>query len=156
MTNNKENKIIVVLDNVRSALNVGSVLRTADSLGIDEVWLCGITATPPSKEIHKSALGAEFSVKWRYFETTIDAINELKSDNTKIVAVEQAENSTDLREFKREENRIHAFVMGNEVEGVSPEVLALCDEVVEMKQHGIKKSMNVSVACGIVLWQVSL
>ncbi len=154
MKNNTKNKIVVVLDNVRSALNVGSIFRTADSLGVDEVVLCGITATPPSKEIHKTALGAELSVKWRKFENTIAALETLKEEGCRIAAIEQSERSVDLNAFRRAEGVDYAFVLGNEVEGVNAEVLEMCDEIIEIEQKGIKKSLNVSVAGGIVLWEV--
>ncbi len=146
---------VVVLDNVRSALNVGSVFRTADSFGLSEVVLCGITATPPSREIHKTALGAELSVPYRYFEKTTSAIEDLKNNGFEIVAVEQAFNSVDLKDFKCCEGKNYAFVMGNEVDGVSREVLSICDKIVEIEQKGIKKSLNVSVAAGVVLWRVT-
>lgn len=151
----KKSKIIVILDNVRSALNVGSIFRTADSMGLDEVILCGITATPPSKEIHKTALGAELSVEWRKFPTTLEAVARLKDEGYTLAAIEQSERSVDIRNFTRKEGENYAFVLGNEVEGVSPEVLAECDEVIEIEQRGIKKSLNVSVAAGIVLWKVT-
>ncbi|MFI3287896.1 MAG: RNA methyltransferase [Rikenellaceae bacterium] len=155
MKNNTKNKIVVVLDNVRSALNVGSIFRTADSLGVDEVVLCGITATPPSKEIHKTALGAELSVKWRKFENTTAALNTLKEEGCRIAAIEQSERSVDLTAFHRAEGMDYAFVLGNEVEGVNSGVLEMCDEIIEIEQKGIKKSLNVSVAGGIVLWEVT-
>ncbi len=147
--------IVVVLDNVRSALNVGSVLRTADSLGIDEVWLCGITATPPSKEIHKSALGAEFSVKWRYFSETSEAVEELIESGYEVIAIEQSPRSEDLRGFRVSEGRDAGFILGNEVDGVDPKVQDKCHRIVEIEQKGIKKSLNVSVAAGIVLFEVT-
>lgn len=147
--------IIVLLDNVRSALNVGSIFRTADSFGLKEVILCGITATPPSREIHKTALGAELSVPYRYFESSVEAIDELKGQGYEIVAVEQDERSVDLRELELDSTKDYCFVMGNEVDGVSSEVLAKCDRVVEIEQKGIKKSLNVSVAAGVVLWRVT-
>lgn len=147
--------IVVILDNVRSALNVGSVLRTADSLGVDEVILCGITATPPSREIHKTALGAELSVPWQYFETTVEAVEKFKAEGYIAVAIEQDETSVDLRDFVVDKEANYALVLGNEVEGVSQEVLGLCQQIVEIEQRGIKKSLNVSVAGGIVLWEIS-
>lgn len=147
--------IVVILDNVRSALNVGSVLRTADSLGVDEVILCGITATPPSREIHKTALGAELSVPWQYFETTVEAVEKFKAEGYIAVAIEQDETSVDLRDFVVDKEANYALILGNEVEGVSQEVLGLCQQIVEIEQRGIKKSLNVSVAGGIVLWEIS-
>lgn len=155
MEKNTKNKIVVVLDNVRSALNVGSIFRTADSLGVDEVILCGISATPPSKEIHKTALGAELSVEWRKFEKTSDAIEALRSEGFRIAAIEQSPRSVDLKAFRRDENLSYALVLGNEVEGVDPEVLEMCEDIIEIEQKGIKKSLNVSVAGGIVLWEIT-
>ncbi len=146
--------IKVVLDNVRSAHNVGAVFRTADSLGVGEVILCGITAVPPSREIHKSALGAEMTVPFRYFDSSVEAVETLKSEGCTIVAVEQAEGSVRLQDFEPVADTDYAFVLGNEVEGVSVEVLERVDSVVEIAQRGMKKSMNVSVAGGIVLWEV--
>ncbi len=146
--------VVVVLDNVRSAHNVGSVLRTADSLGVESVVMCGITATPPSREIHKTALGAEFSVKWCYEASTVEAIENLRDKGFIIVAVEQVVGSIDLRSFRMEAGRDYAFVMGNEVDGVSDEVVERCDSVVEIEQCGVKKSLNVAVAAGIVLFTV--
>ncbi len=146
--------VVVVLDNVRSAHNVGAVFRTVDSLGASEVVLCGITARPPHKEVHKSALGAEMSVPFRYFEQTLDALGVLREEGFEIVAVEQVEGSVMLQDFVRDGARKYAFVMGNEVEGVSVEALAMCDSVVEIEQKGMKKSLNVSVAAGIVLFEI--
>lgn len=148
--------IVAVLDNVRSALNVGSVFRTADSFGVNELILCGITATPPSREIHKTALGAEVSVPYRYFNSTVEAIDCLKVEGFEIVAVEQAEQSIDLRNFEFDKSKNYAFILGNEVDGVSEQVIAMCDRVVEIEQRGVKKSLNVSVAAGVVLFQCTI
>lgn len=147
--------IVAVLDNVRSALNVGSVFRTADSFGISELIICGISATPPSREIHKTALGAEQSVPYRYFGSTAEALDCLRVEGFELIAVEQADRSIDLREIKLDRSKNYAFVLGNEVDGVSAEALAMCDTVVEIEQCGIKKSLNVSVAAGVVLWCAS-
>lgn len=141
----------VVLDNVRSALNVGSIFRSCDGFGVSELILCGITATPPSREIHKTALGAELTVPFRHVSSTLEAVEELKTDGYTVWAVEQAEGSVWLQNF--EASKRVAFVLGNEVEGVSAQVLAVCDGAVEIEQYGSKKSLNVSVAAGIVLWR---
>lgn len=148
----KQNKIpvVVVLDNVRSLNNVGSVFRTADAFCIEEIFLCGITACPPHREIHKTALGADETVKWRYFETTGDACAELKRNGYSIVAVEQVEGSVMLNDFVFGPRT--AFVMGNEVEGVADSVIDLCDGAVELPQEGTKHSLNVSVCAGIIMW----
>lgn len=142
----------VVLDNVRSALNVGSIFRSADSFGASEVVLCGITATPPSREVHKTALGAELSVPFTYHQSTVEAVNVLRAAGYTVVAVEQTANSVMLNDFRPSRQGKYAYVLGNEVDGVSAEVLALCDAVVEIPQFGVKKSLNVSVAGGIVMW----
>ena len=142
--------VIMVLDNIRSLSNVGAVFRSADAFRIKEVFLCGITACPPHREIHKTALGADETVKWRYFETTSAACEELKSLGYSIVAVEQVEGSIPLQKFKVTPNT--AFVMGNEVEGVSDEVLPFCSSAVEIPQEGTKHSLNVSVCSGIIMW----
>jgi len=144
--------VIVVLDNVRSLHNVGSVFRTADAFLIEAIYLCGITATPPHAEIHKTALGAEDSVDWKYFEKTLDAIEELKKQNYHIVAVEQAENSISLEKFTFE-NKKYAVIFGNEVKGIDQEVMNACDSCIEIPQFGTKHSLNVSVTVGIVIWK---
>ena len=144
--------IIIVLDNVRSLSNVGAVFRTADAFRIGELYLCGITACPPHREIHKTALGADETVKWQYFETTEVACKALKGKGYKIFAVEQIEHSKMLQDFKFEINT--ALIMGNEVEGVSEGVLSYCDGALELPQEGTKHSLNVSVCAGIVMWKV--
>lgn len=146
--------MIVVLDNVRSALNVGSIFRSSDAFGVEQLILCGITATPPSREIHKTALGAELTVPYVYFGSTLEAIDYLRGEGYTIVAVEQAEDSTKLQNYTQRDGAKYAYVMGNEVDGVAREVLEKCDTVVEIPQLGAKKSLNVSVAAGVVLWQV--
>ncbi|MEG0602200.1 MAG: RNA methyltransferase [Mucinivorans sp.] len=146
----------VILDNVRSALNVGSIFRTCDAMGVQELILCGITATPPSREIHKTALGAELTVPFRYLDSTVAAIDELRAAGYCVVAVEQASGSVMLQDFEPQSDRQYVYVMGNEVDGVSSAVLSLCDQVIEIPQLGQKKSLNVSVAAGMVLWQVRL
>ncbi|MFW6290219.1 MAG: RNA methyltransferase [Mariniphaga sp.] len=146
--------IAVVLDNIRSCNNTGSVFRTADALLLEKIYLCGITATPPNKEIHKTALDAEKSVDWEYFEKTEDAIKILQEKGYLVYAVEQVENSTSLPDFHPAENVKLAFVFGNEVKGVQQKVINVCDGAVEIPQYGTKHSFNVSVSAGIVLWDV--
>ena len=146
--------LAVVLDNVRSGHNVGSAFRTSDAFRIAKIWLCGICATPPSPEIHKTALGAEFSVAWEHCATAVEAVTRLHQEGWIVVGVEQAEKSTMLQDFKPEEGKRYAFVFGNEVSGVSQEVMDLCDIALEIPQEGTKHSLNVSVSVGIVLWDV--
>ncbi|MBR2237049.1 MAG: RNA methyltransferase [Prevotella sp.] len=144
--------LIVVLDDVRSMHNVGSVLRTADAFRLEAVWMCGITGTPPHAEIHKTALGAEDNVDWRYFDNALEAVKKLKEEGVEVLAVEQAEGSTMLQDFKPNPSRRYALVLGNEVKGVHQEVIDLCDGCLEIPQRGTKHSMNVSVAAGIVIY----
>lgn len=141
--------IIIVLDNVRSMENVGSFFRTADAFRIEAIYLCGITARPPHREIHKTALGADESVDWKYFETTSEACEHLKASGYRIFAVEQVENSIMLDDFKTPEKS--AYIFGNEVDGVDDEVLRYCEQAVEIPQKGTKHSLNVSVSGGIVM-----
>jgi tRNA G18 (ribose-2'-O)-methylase SpoU len=143
--------IIIVLDNVRSLSNVGAFFRSADAFRIGALFLCGITACPPHREIHKTALGADETVKWRYFETTEAACQALKAENYRIFAVEQVEGSVPLQDFEFEPHT--AYILGNEVEGVSEEALPYCDGAVELPQEGTKHSINVSVCAGIVMWK---
>ena len=143
--------ITIVLDNIRSLSNVGAFFRTADAFRIAELYLCGITACPPHREIHKTALGADETVKWRYFETTEAACLSLKAEGYKIFAVEQVEGSIALQDFKFEPQT--AYLLGNEVEGVSEEALPYCDGAIELPQEGTKHSLNVSVCAGIVMWK---
>ena len=145
--------LIVVLDDVRSMYNVGSVLRSCDAFRVEEVLLCGITAVPPHPEIHKTALGAEDSVSWRHYESAMEAVAELKSRGVRVMAVEQCEGSTMLNEFTPEEGRRYAVVLGNEVKGVRQEVVDACDGCLEIPQFGTKHSLNVSVTAGIVVWK---
>lgn len=145
--------LVVILDNVRSLNNIGSVFRTSDAFLIKAIYLCGITATPPHAEIHKTALGAEDSVEWRYFEKTKDAITELKGKGFTICAVEQAESSTMLDNLILDKSGQYSIILGNEVKGVSQEVVDLCDSCIEIPQFGTKHSLNVSVAAGIVVWE---
>jgi tRNA G18 (ribose-2'-O)-methylase SpoU len=144
--------IIIVLDNIRSLSNVGAFFRTADAFRIGELFLCGITACPPHREIHKTALGADETVKWRYFESTVAACQELKADGYRIFAVEQVEGSIALQDFKFEPHT--AYILGNEVEGVSEDVLPFCEGAIELPQEGTKHSINVSVCAGIVMWKL--
>ena len=145
--------LIVVLDDVRSMYNVGSVLRSCDAFRVEEVLLCGITAVPPHPEIHKTALGAEDSVSWRHYGSAMEAVAELKSRGVRVMAVEQCEGSTMLNEFTPEEGRRYAVVLGNEVKGVHQEVVDACDGCLEIPQFGTKHSLNVSVTAGIVVWK---
>ena len=145
--------LVVVLDNVRSLHNVGSVFRTGDAFLIEAVYLCGITSTPPHAEIHKTALGAEDSVDWKYFEDTHDALKELKEARYSVFAIEQAEGSTMLPDFNTQSGIKYAVVLGNEVKGVQQSVVDACDGCIEIPQFGTKHSLNVSVTAGIVIWE---
>ncbi|MBR2856471.1 MAG: RNA methyltransferase [Bacteroidales bacterium] len=151
-----ESGIVVVLDNIRSAHNVGSAFRTADSFKIDKVWLCGICAVPPSAEIHKSALGAEDSVDWEYTPDTMEAVRRLKDDGYTIVSAEQTVGSVMLDTFIPEKGKKYAVVFGNEVSGVSQEVVDASDFSLEIPQYGTKHSLNVSVSIGVMLWHFRL
>ena len=146
-------KIVVILDNVRSMHNVGSVFRTSDAFLIQAVYLCGYTPQPPHRDIQKTALGATETVEWHYLPTTMEAVNVLKEKGYKLFAVEQAEGSISLENFTAEDNI--AVVFGNEVEGVDNTVLAACDGCIEIPQFGTKHSLNISVAAGIVLWELT-
>ena len=148
--------IVIVLDNIRSAHNVGSAFRTADSFKIDKVWLCGICAVPPSAEIHKSALGAEDSVAWERVDDTMEAVRRLKEDGYTIVSAEQTMDSVMLDTFVPEKGRKYAVVFGNEVAGVSQEVVDASDFALEIPQYGTKHSLNVSVSMGVILWHFRL
>ena len=144
--------LIVVLDDVRSMHNVGSVFRTGDAFRIEAVYLCGITSTPPNAEIHKTALGAEDSVEWKYFDTALEAVEALKSNGYEIYSVEQAHGSTMLQDFTPIYNNRYAVILGNEVKGVHQEVIDASDGCLEIPQFGTKHSMNVSVTAGIIIW----
>lgn len=150
----KKTPLIVVLDNVRSLNNIGSVFRTSDAFLIEKIYLCGISATPPNKEIHKTALGATESVDWEYSESTISVIQSLKKSKIKVLAIEQAENSTKLDTFQPETGQKYAIVMGNEVKGVQQEVINASDLCIEIPQLGTKHSLNISVTTGVVLWDL--
>lgn len=146
--------IIVILDNIRSLNNIGSVFRTSDAFLIEKIYLCGITATPPHKDIHKTALGSTDAVSWEYVENTIDVVKKLKDHNIKIIAIEQAEKATMLQNFKPEKNCTYAVVFGNEVKGVDQDVVNDSDLVIEIPQFGTKHSLNISVSAGVVLWDM--
>jgi len=146
--------LVVVLDNIRSCNNIGSVFRTSDALLVEKIYLCGITATPPNAEIHKTALDAEKSVDWEYFEITEDVVIKLQNNGFKVYAIEQVENSILLNDFLLAENEKLAVVFGNEVKGVQQKVVNLCDGSIEIPQFGTKHSFNVSVSAGIVLWEI--
>lgn len=149
----EKNRIILVLDNVRSLNNVGSAFRTADAFLIEAIYLCGVTGTPPKPEIEKTALGATASVSWKYFKTTKEAIEELKSANYYVASIEQAKNSVMLNRFQKPKQPI-ALVFGNEVYGVEQEIIDQSDVCIEIPQFGTKHSFNVSVSMGIVLWEM--
>lgn len=144
--------LIVVLDDIRSLHNIGSVFRTSDAFRIECIYLCGITAVPPHPEIHKTALGAEFTVDWKYFESTVDAVDNLKKRGYIVLAIEQVEGSTMLDELDLDPYKKYTIIMGNEVKGVKQEVVDHCDGCVEIPQYGTKHSLNVSVTTGIVIW----
>lgn len=144
--------LVVVLDNIRSLNNVGSVFRTSDAFLVEAIYLCGITATPPNPEIHKTALGAEHSVEWKYFEDTVNAVESLKENGYTVYAIEQVENSTMLDNLQLDSQKKYAIVMGNEVKGVQQAVVNACDGCIEIPQYGTKHSLNVSVTTGIVIW----
>ena len=143
----------VVLDDVRSLHNIGAVFRTSDAFLINRICLCGITATPPHSEMHKTALGAELTVGWKYFDTTQESVDELHALGYTVLAVEQCEGSTMLDKFQLEPGKKYAVVLGNEVKGVKQEVVNMCDGCIEIPQYGTKHSLNVSVTAGIVLWE---
>jgi len=144
--------MVLVLDDVRSAMNVGSAFRTSDAFAIEKIYLCGITAQPPHREINKTALGAQDTVEWRHIEKISECVNQLKEDGYQIIAVEQADESTSLADFRPMENTKYAFVFGNEVFGVNDEVVQKADIVLEIPQYGTKHSLNISVSIGVVLW----
>ena len=148
--------LIVILDNVRSLNNIGSVFRTCDAFLIEKIYLCGITATPPNKEIHKTALGATDSVVWEYVENTLFAVEKLKEQGVYIISIEQAENSTMLNNFQPNGKQKYAIIFGNEVKGVEQEVVSASDEVIEIPQYGTKHSLNISVSAGIAIWELAM
>lgn len=144
--------VVVVLDNVRSMQNVGAFFRTGDAFAVEKIILCGITATPPARDIHKTALGAEMTVAWSYCEQTAEAVTHLKEEGYRILAVEQVEGAVMLNDFRAEEGVKYALVFGNEVAGVDQAVVDLSDGAIEIPQVGTKHSINVSVSGGVVLW----
>ncbi|NND63552.1 MAG: RNA methyltransferase [Flavobacteriaceae bacterium] len=144
-------RLILILDNIRSLNNIGSVFRTADAFLIEKIYLCGITATPPHKDIQKTALGATESVEWEYVENTVELVRKLKSEDVSVMAVEHAENSIPLNDFEPQLMK-YAFVFGNEVKGVQQAVVSECDGVIEIPQYGTKHSLNISVSAGVVVW----
>ncbi|MGD0710129.1 MAG: RNA methyltransferase [Bacteroidales bacterium] len=146
--------IIIVLDNVRSLYNIGSIFRTADAFRLESIYLCGITGTPPNKEIHKSALGATESVDWKYFENTLDAINILKENNYNIIVVEQVEGSSGLEELSFSPSEKIALIFGNEINGVDEKIICHANKCIEIPQFGTKHSLNISVSVGIVVWEL--
>lgn len=146
--------IIVILDDIRSLHNIGSVFRTSDAFLLEKIYLCGITATPPNKEIHKTALGATDTVTWEYAKDVLEVIQKLKDENVKIFSVEQTENSVMLNDFEVQTNERYALIFGNEVKGVSQEAINLSDGVIEIPQLGSKHSLNISVSAGIVIWDL--
>ena len=145
---------MVVLDNVRSQNNIGSVFRTADAFRLEGIILCGITSKPPHREIHKTALGATDSVHWEYMEDTLDAIRKLKEKSYQVLSVEQAENSISLENLHLSKDQKYALVFGHEIRGVDQRVVAVSDSCIEIPQHGTKHSLNISVAAGIAIWEV--
>lgn len=146
--------IIIVLDNIRSLNNIGSVFRTSDAFLVEKIYLCGITATPPHKDIHKTALGSTETVDWEYIENTLDVIQKLKSENVIVASVEQAEHSVMLNDFAPQPQTTYALVFGNEVKGVAQNVVSASDLILEIPQFGTKHSLNISVSCGLVVWDV--
>ncbi|WP_369048034.1 TrmH family RNA methyltransferase [Tenacibaculum sp. UWU-22] len=152
--NTQKTPIIVILDNIRSLQNIGSVFRTSDAFLIEKIYLCGITATPPNKDIHKTALGATESVDWEYVEDTFLLVKKLKDLKIKVISIEQVEQSTMLNTFIPKPNEKYAIIFGNEVKGVQQKVVSASDKCIEIPQLGTKHSLNISVSCGIVLWDL--
>lgn len=146
--------IVIVLDNIRSQNNIGSIFRTADSFRMESIFLCGITATPPHREIHKTALGSTETVKWEYFQHTVEAVRQLAAHGYHTIAVEQTHRSTFLPDFSSTSGEKMALIFGNEVHGVDELILSMCKTVLEIPQFGTKHSLNVSVAVGIVIWDI--
>jgi tRNA G18 (ribose-2'-O)-methylase SpoU len=146
--------LIIVLDDIRSLHNIGSVFRTSDAFLVEKIILCGITATPPNKEIHKTALGATETVAWEHHENVLEVIENLKKENVMTLAIEQVESSIFLQDFKVTKNKKYALVFGNEVYGVSQEAVAICDGCIEIPQLGTKHSLNIAVSAGIVVWDL--
>ena len=145
--------VVVVADNIRSLHNIGSLFRTCDAFAVEALWLCGITATPPDREIHKTALGAENTVPWLFFRDSLEAVRALREGGYTVLAAEQAEGAVSLDAFGAEPDKKYALIFGNEVHGVRQEVVDLCDGAIEIPQAGTKHSLNVSVAAGAILWE---
>lgn len=152
--NSEKIPLVVILDNIRSQHNIGSVFRTSDAFMVEKIYLCGITSCPPNKEIHKTALGATESVDWEYIENTEAIVEKLKQEGYKVYSIEQTEKSVSLPDFKIEKNTKYAVVFGHEVKGVSQSVVDLSDGVIEIPQFGTKHSLNISVSAGIVIWDL--
>ncbi len=152
----EKNPIIIVLDNIRSLNNIGSIFRTADAFRIKAIYLCGITARPPHRDIHKTALGATDSVDWKYFKTTEEAVNNLRDEGYQIIALEQAFESTPLNCFTPEINCSYAIILGNEVHGIEQKIVDISDHCVEIPQFGTKHSLNVTVSGGVAMWDILL
>lgn len=150
----KKKSVIVVLDNIRSLNNIGSIFRTSDAFLVEAIYLCGITATPPHRDIHKTALGATESVDWKYFKTTSEAVKILKKNNFEIISIEQTEGSKSLIDYNPDKNIKLALVFGNEVKGVEQKIIDMSDDCIEIPQFGTKHSFNVSVSVGIILWDI--
>ncbi|MBD0778241.1 RNA methyltransferase [Maribacter sp. ANRC-HE7] len=150
----KKTPLVIVLDNIRSLNNIGSVFRTADAFLVEKIYLCGITATPPHKDIRKTALGATESVSWEYRKDTLELVAQLKLDGYQVISVEQAENAELLNRFSVDASLKYALVLGNEVKGVDQEVVNASDGVIEIPQYGTKHSLNISVSAGIVIWDL--
>ncbi len=150
----EKTRLLIILDNIRSLNNIGSVFRTADAFLIEKIYLCGITATPPHKDIQKTALGATDTVSWEHKKDTLELVHELRSRNVKIISIEQAENAAMLNDFIPETHQRYAIIFGNEVKGVQQEVVSESDVVIEIPQFGSKHSLNISVSAGIVVWDL--
>ena len=150
--NSKKTPLLIVLDNVRSAHNVGSVFRTSDAFLVEKIYLCGITPTPPHKEIRKTALGASESVNWQHYTNSIDCIKDLKADGYHIVSIEQADKAVMLNDFAPQKDNKYALVFGNEVRGIEQTIVSASDTVIEIPQYGTKHSLNISVSSGVIIW----
>ena len=152
--NTSKSPMIIILDNIRSAHNVGSIFRTCDAFLISEIILCGITATPPNNEIRKTALGSTESVDWRYFDNIEEVVLNLKKEGFQIISIEQADKSLKLEKFRPKKNEKYAFIFGNEIKGIDQKIIDISDDIIEIPQFGTKHSLNVSVSAGIVIWDV--
>ena len=152
--NAEKTPLIIILDDIRSLNNIGSIFRTADAFLIEKIYLCGITATPPNKEIHKTALGATDTITWEYHDNVLDVISTLKKENILVYAIEQVENAVFLQDFQIDEDKKYALVFGNEVFGVNQQAIELCNGTIEIPQLGTKHSLNISVSAGIVVWDL--